>query len=102
MDANAAHLESVARDFGIPTFSSVGDLLTQAKPAAVSVAVPTVAHLEVAQELLEEAVDILIEKPLVRNLPEADALIKLANQNNRIAQVGRLERFNPAVQATVR
>src|SRR5881628_2173564 len=50
VDANAAHLESAAREFGVPTFSSVGDLIAQAKPQAVSVAVPTVAHMEVAQE----------------------------------------------------
>ena len=101
VDANAAHLDSAARDFGVPTVSSVGELLTWAKPEAVSVAVPTVAHMEVAQELLEKGVDVLIEKPLTRNLLEADALIKSAKQNNRIAQVGHLERFNPAVQATV-
>jgi len=101
VDGNAAHLESAARDFGVPTFSSVGELIAQTKPDAASVAVPTVAHLEVAQELMEKGVDVLIEKPLARNLPEADALIKLAKQTNRIAQVGHLERFNPAVMATV-
>ena len=101
VDSNAGRLESIAREFGVPTYSSVGELLAQAKPEAVSVAVPTVAHLEVSQELMEKGVDVLIEKPLARNLPEADALIKLAKQGNRIAQVGHLERFNPAVQATV-
>ncbi len=55
VDSNAARLESIAREFGVPTFGSVSELLAQAKPEAVSVAVPTAAHLEVTQELMEKA-----------------------------------------------
>ena len=43
-------------------------------------------------------VDVLIEKPLASTLEEADELISLANANQRVVQVGHLERFNPAVQ----
>jgi predicted dehydrogenase len=46
-------------------------------------------------------VDVLIEKPLTASLAEADELIELSEEYRRIAQVGHLERFNPAVQATV-
>jgi len=57
---------------------------------AASVAVPTVAHLATARELMERGVDVLIEKPLAFSLAEADALIALAKQHGRIAQVGHL------------
>jgi predicted dehydrogenase len=67
---------------------------------AMSVAVPTVAHLPTARELMERGVDVLIEKPLAFSVSEADTLIKLAKQHGRVAQVGHLERFNPAVRAT--
>ena len=43
----------------------------------------------------------LIEKPLAATLAEAEQLVALAAQHKRIAQVGHLERFNPAVRATV-
>ena len=46
-------------------------------------------------------IDVLIEKPVTTTLAEADALIELASRTGRIAQVGHLERFNPAVQATL-
>jgi len=46
-------------------------------------------------------VDVLIEKPLAATLVEAEELVALAAQHKRIAQVGHLERFNPAVRATV-
>jgi predicted dehydrogenase len=67
----------------------------------VSVAVPTVAHLTVARELMQSGADVLIEKPLASSLAEADELESLALQHGRIVQVGHLERFNPAVQATL-
>jgi predicted dehydrogenase len=50
---------------------------------------------------MEAGVDVLIEKPVAATLDEADALIRLASEQKRVAQVGHLERFNPAVRATL-
>jgi len=50
---------------------------------------------------MESGIDVLIEKPVAASLAEADELLQLAQKLNRIAQVGHLERFNPAVRATV-
>lgn len=50
---------------------------------------------------MEAGIDVLIEKPVTTTLPEADELIRLAASQKRIAQVGHLERFNPAVRATI-
>jgi len=63
--------------------------------------VPTVHHLAIARELMQAGVDVLIEKPLAPSLIEADELITFAKQTKRMAQVGHLERFNPAVRATL-
>jgi len=49
--------------------------------------------------LKQRGVDVLIEKPLALSLNEADELIQTARRHRRIAQVGHLERFNPAVRA---
>jgi predicted dehydrogenase len=50
---------------------------------------------------MEAGIDVLIEKPLATSLTEADELIRLAQLLGRIGQVGHLERFNPAVRATL-
>jgi len=50
---------------------------------------------------MESGIDILIEKPVTASLAEADELIRLAQRLGRIAQVGHLERFNPAIRATL-
>ncbi len=101
VDTDAARAQALAAQFGARACRSVGELLDTAHVDAASVAVPTLHHAEVAQALLRGGVDVLIEKPLASTLEEADAVIRAARQSNRIAQVGHLERFNPAVAATV-
>ena len=49
---------------------------------------------------MQSGVDVLIEKPLAATVAEADELITVAEAYGRVAQVGHLERFNPAVRAT--
>jgi len=66
---------------------------------AVSVAVPTSAHEQVARPLLEAGIHTLVEKPVTRTLDEARSLIDLASRNRLVLHVGHSERFNPAVQA---
>jgi predicted dehydrogenase len=99
-DLDYARAQAVAREFGTQAFSSLNELIAAGVQAA-SVAVPTVAHLEVARQLMQSGVDVLIEKPLAATVAEADELIDLAARHGRIAQAGHLERFNPAVRATL-
>ncbi|MCA9771970.1 MAG: Gfo/Idh/MocA family oxidoreductase, partial [Myxococcales bacterium] len=66
---------------------------------AVSIAVPTSLHFDVARAFLESGIDVLVEKPITTTVAEADALIALADARGRVLQVGHLERFNPAIVA---
>ncbi len=66
---------------------------------AVSLAVPTESHCEIACELLEAGVHVLVEKPISRTLEEADRMIAAAERGRVILQVGHLERYNPALIA---
>jgi predicted dehydrogenase len=102
VDPDTARAEAVAREFKCKAFGSVDQmLLTHSEVQAASVAVPTVLHLEVARNLMEAGIDVLIEKPVAATLGEADELLRLASTHKRVAQVGHLERFNPAVRATL-
>jgi len=65
---------------------------------AVSVAVPTQFHYEIARECLTSGTDVLVEKPFVRTLANGRELVRLAEEHDRILQVGHIERFNPAVR----
>jgi predicted dehydrogenase len=102
VDTNLERADAVAREFGCRAFGSIEQMLaTYAEISAASVATPTCQHLEVASALIESGVDVLIEKPLATSLAEADELVRLAAMHERIAQAGHLERFNPAVRATI-
>ena len=102
VDPDVTRADAVAREFGCKAFGSVQQMLTtHSEVQAASVAVPTVHHLAVARDLMNAGVDVLIEKPLAATLAEADELVALAAHRKRIAQAGHLERFNPAVRATL-
>jgi predicted dehydrogenase len=102
VDPDVVRADAVAHEFGCRAFGSVQQLATtHSEVQAASVAVPTVRHLEIARALMEGGVDVLVEKPLAASLAEADELIRLAHSLGRVGQVGHLERFNPAVCATV-
>ena len=100
VDSDFALAQSVAKEFDTSAFRSIPELI-QAGVQAASVAVPTAAHLEVASQLMEKGVDVLVEKPLAATVAEADEMMGLAERYGCIAQVGHLERFNPAVRATL-
>jgi predicted dehydrogenase len=102
VDPDLDRADAVAREFGCRAFGSVAQMLTtHSEIRAASVAAPTVHHLEVARALMEAGVDVLIEKPVAASLAEANELVQLATTHKRIAQAGHLERFNPAVRATI-
>src|SRR3984893_6507335 len=102
VDPDLNRADAVAREFGCRAFGSLEQMLsTHSEVRAASVAAPTAHHLAVAGALMESGIDVLIEKPLASSLAEADKLVELAADHKRIAQVGHLERFNPAVRATI-
>jgi predicted dehydrogenase len=112
VEADANRRADLAAQYDIPAFASVDDLIVATKAGAphlasemwvdaASVCVPTIHHATVAAPLLAAGIDVLIEKPFAATLAEADSLLALAQQHNRILAVGHLERFNPAVTATL-
>ena len=68
---------------------------------AVSIAVPTELHHDVAMPFLERGTAVLVEKPMARTLAEADAMIAAARGSGAVLAVGQTERYNPAVAAVM-
>jgi predicted dehydrogenase len=94
-DLNEATARSVSEERGIGWTTSWHELVGQVD--AVSLAVPTESHCEIACGLLEAGVHVLVEKPISRTLEEADRMIAAAEKGGAVLQVGHLERFNPAL-----
>jgi predicted dehydrogenase len=66
---------------------------------AVTIAVPTERHHEIAMPFLAAGIPVLVEKPMARSMAEADAMIAAAKHAGVALAVGHTERFNPAVAA---
>lgn len=96
-DRDPERARTVATEFETCVLRSLEEVCERAE--AVSVAVPTIAHAEVSCRLLENGLDVLVEKPMAATLREADELLASARRHKRILQVGHVERFNPAVVA---
>ena len=97
VDPDRERAASVAGPLGVEAFTELDQVL--GKVDAVSVAVPTRAHFDVASTCLEAGIHCLIEKPISETVEQAVALVALAKERNRILQVGHLVRFDAAREA---
>ena len=66
------------------------------KVDAVTIAVPTVAHFDVAKDFIEQGVHVLLEKPITDDPASARSLIDLAKRRSIVFQIGQLARFSAA------
>lgn len=65
---------------------------------AVVIATPTVTHFELAKAALEAGKHVLVEKPITARSEEADALVALAKERERVLMVGHVFLFNGAIR----
>ena len=93
--------ESRAREMGglvnAPWMTSAAEMLGRVD--AVTIAVPTESHLIVALPFLQGGTAVLVEKPLARDLGEAQQMLDAAAASGAVFGVGHTERYNPAVAA---
>ena len=68
---------------------------------AVTIAVPTSAHLAVAEACLERGMHVLVEKPMATAVADARRMIDAAETAGVRLGVGHTERFNPALHAAL-
>lgn len=101
VDVDSARASQIAAEHKTRAFESIAELVAHGGADAVSIAVPTRFHRDVALEAIRAGFDVLIEKPIATSLAEADEITAAAAEHGRIGQVGHLERFNPAVRATI-
>lgn len=100
VDTNRARAEEIAAPYGTKALASIDDLPDDIE--AVTVAVPTSRHVEIAEALLRRGIAVLVEKPIAATVAEAERLLACARQTGTLLTVGHTERFNPVVRAIQR
>ncbi len=122
VDVDRDKAEHLANRYGCFAFTDCVDVLDKVDPVksswirgtggssvetfngvdAVTIATPTVHHLELAKIFIENNIAVMIEKPLAADVKEGRKIVELAKKNNMVVAVGHSERCNPAVQAMKR
>ena len=97
VDSARERAEAAAATTGARPFTDARDVLNDVD--AVTVAVPTETHRDIAVPFLERGVAVLVEKPISRSLADADAILEAARRGGAVLAVGHTERYNPAVTA---
>jgi predicted dehydrogenase len=95
VDIVKSRAEEIAALYKTEAYTDYRELF--GKVDAVSLAVPTTDHATIGVELMENGIDVLVEKPIASTAAEAEKLIEAARRNKRVLQVGHVERFNPVV-----
>ncbi len=96
-DSDAETAQRVAEEAGCEAFTDATDLIDRVD--AVSIVVPTTAHLAVTRPFLEAGRHVLLEKPIATSVEEGREIVDLADRAGVILQIGHLERFNAGVMA---
>jgi predicted dehydrogenase len=93
-DAVAAHVHKLA---AVPVVRDAAIVLADPAVDAVVVASPSCTHASLAAACLAAGKHVLVEKPLAMDTPTAVALAGAARAAGRVAMVGHLMLFHPAV-----
>jgi len=100
VDIDAGKAERLAKKYDCLAFTGCADVL--GKVDAVTIATPTIHHLELAKLFIENNVPVMIEKPLAVDVKESKKIVRIAKKKNVVVGVGHSERCNPVVQAMKR
>ena len=96
-DFDQATADIIANKYGTQAYYDYRVLLDEAKPDAVTLAVPTIYHHDVALEIIDREIPLLIEKPIAFTIEEGQSIIDAAKRKNVKLMIGHIERFNPAI-----
>ena len=99
VDTNRGRAEEVAAKHGGHVFGDARELLSRVD--AVTIAVPTVSHVDLALPFLDAGIATLVEKPIASSVEDADRLVATAERRRTLLATGHTERFNPAVAAAI-
>ena len=96
-DHNTVEASKVEAEYGIRSYKSVEQLIDDCD--AVDIVTPTLSHYEYAVMAVRKSRHIFIEKPITHTVNEGKKLVSFISEAGVKAQVGHVERFNPAFLA---
>lgn len=97
-DKDVENGKKLEAEFGYPYFENFEDLLAQIQ--VLDIVTPTIYHYDYAKKAIDQGVHFFIEKPVTQTLEQAEEILSECHAKEIKAQVGHVERYNPAFIAT--
>jgi len=94
----AGRAEQRAAAYGTTAYTDIDEMLARARPDLVTTSLPNEEHFAPTLQLIRRGVPLLVEKPLVFNLDEAEQLIAEAEQRELFFAINFNHRYASAVQ----
>ncbi len=98
-DSDRVTAETIAGKYNTKAYTDYRRMLDEQQPDAVTICVPTSKHVEIALEVIQRGIHLLVEKPIAFNVAEGEKIVDSAREAGVKLMVGHIERFNPAVIA---
>jgi len=95
------HSERTARravEYGTRPYTSIESMLNEQQPDLVCVCLPNQHHFEPTMQVIEAGFSLLVEKPLVFEMEQADALLQAAQQRNLFFGINFNHRYATPLQ----
>ena len=99
VDTAPGRAAEIASQHGGEAFEDWRDV--RGRVDAVTIAVPTESHADIAVGCIEAGAAVLVEKPLASSVADATRIVDAAARHGVICAAGHSERFNPAVAAAL-
>ncbi|MBI2426789.1 MAG: Gfo/Idh/MocA family oxidoreductase [Candidatus Kerfeldbacteria bacterium] len=96
-DTNTALAQENVRGSRVTAYSDYTEMISEVKPNAVSICVPTALHYQIAKYCLEKKIHVLLEKPIAETMKEGKGLLSIAKSHKCVFLIGHIERFNPSI-----
>lgn len=93
-DKDVENGKKIEAEFGYKYFENFEDLLAEIE--MLDIVTPTLYHYDFAMKAIEKRIPFFIEKPVTQNLEEAEEILFKCREFGIKAQVGHVERYNPA------
>jgi UDP-N-acetylglucosamine 3-dehydrogenase len=97
-DLNKTAVTDVANQYRTTPYTDYKELILKEQPDAISIAVPTIYHRDVALYAMDKGVNVLVEKPIAHTVEAAQEMESKAREKDLKLMVGHIERFNPAIR----
>ena len=94
-DINEKRAREVSEKYNVKYTTDYKEIVENKEIEAVSVATPDFAHKEIVIEMLKAGKNVLVEKPMATKIEDAEEMVKVAKEQNRILMTDFHNRFNP-------